>query len=292
MDIGLFDSGIGGLTVLKQISLRAPKNRFIYLADTANLPYGDKTQEQILSYAHSKMLWMKQIGVDVVSIACNTTDSVLSKNSIEDYQKMFKYGIVNIIEPTAIGVIKTLPNIKKIGILATEVTAKNPAFKNAFAKLSSDVQIVIIPCPELVPWIESSMYHYDEGYSLISEYMRPLFEFGIQGLIYGCTHYPFASQVIKDVIIKNNFIPTDIHEKMHNNSITLINPASFVAGVVHDIIHTTESSSDEKFEVECYITDVSAKSRLQQTAEKLFGFIPQIEVIDLKSYTYSQKTDL
>ncbi len=287
MDIGLFDSGIGGLTVLKQISLRIPKNRFIYLADTANLPYGDKTQEQILSYAHSKMIWMKQMGVDIVSIACNTTDSVLSKTSISEYQKMFNYGVVNIIEPTAIGVIKTIPNIKRIGILATEVTAKNGAFKTAFDKLSSDVQIIIIPCPALVPWIESAERKYDEGYRLISEYMKPLFEFGIEGLIYGCTHYPFASQVIKDVIIKNDFIPIDINQEMQNNSITLIDPSSFVAGAVHDIICYTKRSDDQKFEIECYITEASAKIRLERAAEKLFGFIPKIQIIDLKSYTNS-----
>ncbi len=282
MNIGLFDSGIGGLSVLKQVVLSTPKNRFIYLADTANLPYGNKTQEQILSYADSKMRWMKQMGVDIVSIACNTTDSVLSQINIAEYQKMFKCGIVNIIEPTAIGVIKTLPNIKRIGVIATEVTTKNGAFQNAFKKLSSDVQVVTIPCPGLVPWIESIEQKYEEGYRLVSEYMENLFRFGIQGLVYGCSHYPFASQVIKDVIIKNGFIPIAVHQKMHSNSITLIDPADFVAGVVHDTIDYTEDK--QQLEIECYITEISAKVRLERVTKKLFGFIPKIQIIDLKAY--------
>ena len=90
MDIGLFDSGIGGLTVLKEFITKFPHNRFIYLADTANLPYGNKTSEQILSYADAKMKWMKDMRVEMVSIACNTTDATFSTLDTSVYQMMFK----------------------------------------------------------------------------------------------------------------------------------------------------------------------------------------------------------
>ena len=104
MNIGVFDSGSGGLTVLKEIVKAIPNHRFIYLADTANLPYGSKTQTEILSYADLKMNWMQSMGVDIVSVACNTTDSVIF-NKTDRYNGFFSKGIIHIIQPTVEGIV-------------------------------------------------------------------------------------------------------------------------------------------------------------------------------------------
>lgn len=272
MDIGLFDSGIGGLTVLKELVSKFPNNRFFYLADTANLPYGNKTPEQILSYADAKMKWMKDIGVDMVSIACNTTDATLSKIDVSGYQRMFKNGIVNIIKPTARGILELTPAIKKIGVIATEATTKSNAFNNAFKELSNNVEVMTIPCPELVTWIESDDRDYEKGYKLISNYLEKLIGFEMEGLIYGCTHYPLASDVIQDVLNKNG-----------KNDVMLFNPAFFVSSEIARKVNF--DTTIQGFEAKFFVTEISAAARLQQAVKNLFGFIPEVQVADLKKYS-------
>ncbi len=272
MDIGLFDSGIGGLTVLNELVSNFPHNRFIYLADTANLPYGNKTPEQILSYADAKMKWMKDIGVDIVSIACNTTDATLSKIDASAYQTMFKNGIVNIIKPTARGILESTPTIKRIGVIATEATTRSGAFKNAFKELSSNVEVMTVQCPELVPWIESEERDYKKGYKLISNYLEKLIEFEMEGLIYGCTHYPLASDVIQDVLNKNG-----------KNDVMLFNPAFFVSSEIARKVNF--DTTIQGFEAKFFVTEISAAARLQQAVKNLFGFIPEVQIADLKKYS-------
>ncbi len=261
MKIGLFDSGIGGLTVLKEIINLSPNHRFIYLADTANLPYGDKTDEQILTYADLKMNWMKRMVVDLVSIACNTTDSVIG-NDLYRYKGYFKRGILNIIKPTALAIQKD-QSIKKVGIMATEATVKRQAFENAFEKTSVDVRSVA--CPKLVPWIESEDVDYEVGYQLISEYMSKLFDFGIESLIYGCTHYKLAASIIEDVIRNNK------------KEIKYFDPAKFVAEEVRKLEFP---AGEQSFEF--YVTDISAKSRLENAVFKMLGIKSTVQVVSLQ----------
>jgi len=258
MDIGLFDSGSGGLTVLKEIVKMKPNNRFIYLADTANLPYGNKTREQILSYGDLKMQWMKSMGVDIVSIACNTTDSVLYDQAYR-YNNFFKYGIIHIIHPTVSGIVHNY-KVKKIGIIATEATARSKVFDNAFKQIS-DIETLSVSCPELVPWIESEDSDYEAGYKLIDGYIKPLIDFKIDSLIYGCSHYQFISHLINDIL--NNY-------KME---IQLFDPAQFVAEAISKM-----PLDDSQFSIEFYVTDIKAKSQLLSRVEKMFGLKPEIRL--------------
>lgn len=258
MDIGIFDSGIGGLTVLKKIVDLCPHNKFLYLADTANLPYGNKTFDEILLYANKKMHWMKSMGVNLVSIACNTTDSVIG-DKMHLYDGIFDAGIKNIIQPTANGIIKQYPELRKIGVLATERTAKSIAFERAFSNVSNKVEVITIACPELVPWIESKNRNNAVGRKLIAEYLKPLLKSKIEGLIYGCTHYQFAAGIIDDMI----------------GSIHSFNPADFVALEVKNV----EKPSQQSFEF--YITSEDAMERLQSSVQDIFGFKPTVNLINL-----------
>ena len=261
MDIGIFDSGSGGLTVLREIVKVAPNHRFIYLADTGNLPYGNKTREQILSFADLKMKWMASQGVDLVSIACNTTDSVIFDQT-EKYNRLFKKGILHIINPTVQGIVNNY-NIKRVGIIATEATAGSKAFDKAFNKISN-IETLSVPCPQLVSLIESERFDYEEGYQLISQYMEPLINFNIDSLIYGCTHYQLASHIIDDII--NN----------HGLKVHSFDPAKFIADEISKI-HLKESQPS----IEFYVTNMGAKANLAYTVEKLFGFKPEIKLTTL-----------
>lgn len=261
MDIGLFDSGSGGLTVLRQIVNIAPNHRFIYLADTANLPYGNKTREQILSYGDLKMQWMRSMGVEMVSVGCNTTDSVIYDQT-HRYNGFFNKGIVHIIHPTVSGIVNNF-QVTKVGIIATEATARSQVFDKAFKQISN-IETLSVPCPDLVSWIESAEYHYDTGYRLLLEYMKPLIDFGIDSLIYGCTHYQLASNVINDIL-------TD-----HGMKIQLFDPATFIAKEISQMF-----LEESKFSIEFYVTDIGVKSKLSSIVEKLFGFKPEIKLTTL-----------
>ncbi len=261
MNIGVFDSGSGGLTVLREIVKVAPNHRFIYLADTANLPYGNKTREQILSYADLKMQWMKSMGVDLVSVACNTTDSFIFDQS-DRYNGFFSKGILHIIQPTVEGIVNKY-SVTKVGVIATEATAGSKAFDKAFNKISN-IETLSVPCPELVPWIESEEFHYETGYKLLSQYMQPLIDFNIDSLIYGCTHYQLASHVIDDIFSHNRI------------KIQLFDPDRFIAEKILQL-HLDEN----QFSVEFYVTNIEAKSKLASKVEKLFGFKPEIKLTKL-----------
>lgn len=261
MDIGIFDSGSGGLTVLKEIVRVAPNNRFIYLADSANMPYGNKTRDEILSYGDLKMKWMKALGVDLVSIACNTTDSVIY-NSIDRYSGLFKKGIVNIIFPTVKGIVEN-HKVKRVGIIATEATANSKAFDKAFQEISN-VATLSVPCQELVPLIESQNFDYNTCYNLLLKYIKPLVDFGIDSLIYGCTHYQLISHVISDTL------------SHYNVNVKLFDPATFVAEEISKL-----DLEESKFSIEFYITDAKAKSQLKDRVEQLFGFKPEINITKL-----------
>jgi glutamate racemase len=261
MDIGLFDSGSGGLTVLKEILNIIPNHRFIYLADTANLPYGNKTKDEILSYGDLKMKWMKSMGVDIVSVACNTTDSVLYDQSYR-YDDFFKYGIVHIIYPTVSSIVHNY-KVKRVGIIATEATAKSKVFDNIFNKISN-IETLSVSCPELVSWIESEDSDYQTGYNLIMQYIKPLIDFKIDSLIYGCTHYKFVSHIINDIL----------HH--HGMKIQLFDPAEFVAKEISKI-----PLNESQFSIEFYITDITASSKLASRVEKVLGFKPEIKLTTL-----------
>ena len=261
MDIGVFDSGSGGLTVLKEIINLVPNHRFIYLADGANLPYGNKTRDQILSYADLKMQWMQSMGVDLVSVACNTSDSVIF-NQNHRYDGFFKQGIVHIIHPTVHGIVNNY-QVKRVGIIATEATVKSKVFERAF-KTISNIETLSVPCPELVTWIESEESEYEIGYNLLLQYMQPLIDFRIDSLLYGCTHYQLASNVIDDILS---------HHKM---KILSFDPAKFIAKEI-----STIPLDENQFSVEFYVTDIGAKSKLSSTVERLFGFKPEIKLTTL-----------
>lgn len=263
MDIGLFDSGIGGLTVLKEIIRKSPNNRFIYLADNANLPYGDKTPEQIVSYADSKIEWMRSKKVDLVAVACNTTDSVICA---ERYAKMFQKGVVSIIQATVQG-ITTKHQVKRVGVIATNRTVQSRAFERIFDK-TSNIEVISVACPALVPWIESDNQDYEVGYRLVSEYLLQLLQWEIDALIYGCTHYALISHLINDII----------REQGYSDKIVLFDPAVFVADAVE-----TVPLNETEFSLEFYMTDISARTRFENAVIKIFGFRPDIQLVNLKN---------
>ena len=182
MRVGLFDSGIGGLTVLKSLIERYPDNEYIYFGDTANLPYGSKSTEELKKMAKHNVELLLSFNVDLVVIACGT----VSSNCLEYLKSNYNIPIIDIISPT----INYLNNTKYngIGVIATDATINSHIFKNNINK-----NIYEIATPKLVPLIENNNLNNIDN--VLDEYLN-LYKDKIDILVLGCTHYPLISKYL------------------------------------------------------------------------------------------------
>jgi len=199
--IGIFDSGVGGLTVLKELVNIMPYENYLYFGDTARIPYGEKTKEQLFAYVRGIMEWFKSQNVKGVVMACNSSSAVTYETIKEEYD----FPVYNLIEPTAeyISYLDT----EKIGVMATSVTVNSKAYSKIIKKSSSDKTVIEVACPGLVEMIENNKSNSNDAKKLVIKYVAPLLEKGAEKIVLGCTHYPFLSQVItaitgdKDMLI-------------------------------------------------------------------------------------------
>jgi len=207
MKIGVIDSGIGGLTVLKSLLNRCPNHEYVYFGDTFNLPYGEKNKEDIIKYANNMIKFLESLSVDVIVIACGTISSL--KNELSSSVRL-----IDIISPLD----KKLDNYKLVSIIATTSSVKSNAFKNYI-----NTEINLIACPKLVPIIESDDYSNLD--SVLKDYLESTYD--SDALILGCTHYPIIKDNIKkyfkkDIICLDDFVIDIVNElDSSNNSLKL-----------------------------------------------------------------------
>ncbi|OKZ57453.1 MAG: glutamate racemase [Clostridium sp. 26_21] len=190
--IGIFDSGVGGITVLKEIQKRLPNEHLIYLGDTKNFPYGNKNKEEIIKFAIQNVEYLIKKNVKIIVIACGTATS----QAIEILQNKFEIPIMGIIEPT-VEYVKN-KNYNKIGVIATEGTIRNGAWENKLKEKIQNIEVINKACPMLATIAEEGRATGEEGRKAIKEYMKPFKEKKINKIILGCTHFPIYEQVIRD----------------------------------------------------------------------------------------------
>ncbi len=200
--IGIFDSGLGGLTALNFLKKALPNESFVYLGDTLRVPYGDKTREELLKCAESNIKFMLTKNVKAILIACGTVSSTLSA---DDLRK-----IPVITEGVVIPSVKKTLNITngKIGIIATAASIKAGAYKKALLEKNPSLEVYDVACPEFVPLVEGDKTSIDipEVRIAIEKYILPLKQKGIDTLILGCTHYPLLEDAIRSILGEVNFI--------------------------------------------------------------------------------------
>lgn len=184
--IGVFDSGVGGLTVAQKLMERMPQEAIIYFGDTAHIPYGGKSVEQLLAYATAISRFLLDEGVKLIVAACNTSSAV----SLEALREMLPVPVIGVIEPGVRRAVAASVN-RKIGVLATEATARSGAFPRCLAAYCSEAEVVVQACPRLVPMVESGQLEGEAIEQACAEYLAPLLEQGVDTIILGCTHYPF-----------------------------------------------------------------------------------------------------
>ncbi|HZF07201.1 MAG TPA: glutamate racemase [Thermoanaerobaculia bacterium] len=209
--IGVFDSGIGGLTVVSALRRRLPAESILYLGDTARLPYGSKSPETVIRYTRRNIEFLVERGVKAVVIACNTA-SALALDHLHLQAGLPLWGV---IEPGARAAAAVSRG--RVGVIATEATVRSDAYPQALRRLRPELAVVSRACPLLVPLVEEG-WHDDEITARVAErYLAPLLAADIDTLVLGCTHYPLLKPVLSRIV---------------GPGVTLVDSAEVVAEVV------------------------------------------------------------
>ncbi|WP_413159993.1 glutamate racemase [Capilliphycus salinus ALCB114379] len=191
--IAVFDSGVGGLTVLREIYRQLPNESILYFGDTARLPYGTRSPSEILQFVREIILWAIDQDVKMIVMACNTSSAL----ALETVQSEFNVPILGVILPGAKAAVR---KGRRIGVIATPATVTSNAYRQAIQEMDATVQVWQVSCPEFVPLIEQNRIHDPYTYQVAQEYLAPLIDQRIDTLIYGCTHYPHLAPVVRSIL--------------------------------------------------------------------------------------------
>lgn len=193
LPIGVFDSGVGGLTVLKELQHQLPQESFLYFGDTANVPYGTRSQTEILTFVRQILHWMTAQPIKMAIMACNTSSAL----ALDEVRAEFDIPILGIILPGARAAVK---KGRRIGVIATPATVASNSYPQAIQEINPQAQVYQADCPEFVPLIEHNCIREPETLDIVRRRLQPLLHKGIDTLVYGCTHYPHLAAVIQKIL--------------------------------------------------------------------------------------------
>jgi len=193
--IGVFDSGLGGLTVVKELNHHLPNERIVYFGDTARVPYGTKSAETIIRYSREIVRVLLKQKVKMVVVACNTASSL----ALDVLKKEFDLPILGVIEPGAKKATEVTRN-KRVGIIATSSTIKSGKYAKRIVQLNNKIVVYSQSCPLFVPLVEEGWFDHAVTYEVAQEYLSDMKKKKIDTLILGCTHYPLLKQVLHNVM--------------------------------------------------------------------------------------------
>ena len=203
--IGVFDSGVGGLTVAREIMRNLPKEDIVYFGDTARVPYGSKSKDNIIRYSRQIINFLQTKGVKAIVIACNTASAL----ALDTVKEEFNIPIIGVVEPGAKAALQITEN-KKIGVIGTEATVKSSMYEKIIQEIDSGVSVIAKACPLFVPLVEEGFKKHQVTDEIVDYYLADLKKSDIDALILGCTHYPLLRSKIREYVGEN---------------ITLVNPA-------------------------------------------------------------------
>jgi len=195
--IGVFDSGLGGLTVVKSILEELPEEDIVYFGDTKHMPYGNRSKETLLEFVTDNILFLLNHDVKAIVIACNTADSMTRT----EMQRRFNIPIVGVVGPAGVEATRVTKN-NKIGIIGTTATIESGAYGEIIRQEKSDAYVYAIPCPLLAPLVEEGRITADDTVTMnaLEGYLGRFRTLGIDTLVLGCTHYPLLRPLIESIL--------------------------------------------------------------------------------------------
>ncbi len=222
--IGIFDSGVGGLTVLRQIAQRLPSESLIYLGDTARVPYGTKSADTVIRYARSCAAILLEEGVKLLIVACNTASAF----ALDTLQADLDIPVIGVIEPGAVSALNTTRN-RRIGVIGTAGTIGSGAYPDAIHAHAPDVEVFVQSCPLFVPLAEEGWTSGAAPRIIARTYLEPMIRQGVDTLVLGCTHYPLLHDAIAEVM---------------GHSVALVDSAEATACAVEAILESMGIEAD------------------------------------------------
>ncbi|MFH1834503.1 MAG: glutamate racemase [bacterium] len=229
--IGVFDSGVGGLTVLHECLVSLPHEDFVYLGDTGNFPYGPKPLAEVRRLAFSAAAFMVELEVKLIVIACNSAAAA----TLPQLQASFATPIVGVVMPGARAAVQETRS-RRVGILATEATVRSNAYQKALHALDAGLEIFPVACPRLAPLIQAGDVFSEQTEQAAREYVAPLKEAAGDTVILGCTHYPLITPMLRRLL---------------GPRVALINSAEETAREVAEILERKAIRNLEQGEGDC-----------------------------------------
>lgn len=249
--IGVFDSGVGGLTVLTEIMKQLPEENIIYIADTARVPYGGRAASEIIKINHQIVSYLVGQGAKMVTMACGTS-SAIAYPVIKD---RYRIPIISMIEPGARLAAATSKN-KKIGLIATIGTVESGAYQSALRKIKKEIEVFAAACPLFVPLIEGGFIDSDETKKVAKIYLRSLIRAGVDTIILGCTHYPHLINILREIM---------------GPKITFINPAEEAVADANKILMQQGILNNKSKKTEYAYLVTGSVVQFQELGSRLMG---------------------
>ena len=270
--IGIFDSGVGGLTVYRALHNRLPNEHFIYLGDTARVPYGTKSLATVERYAIENSRFLASLGIKVLVVACNTASAL----ALPAIRAAVGLDVVGVIGPGGRKAVEVTQGMTKprIGVIATEATVGSNAYLDAIRRASDSADVMQTACPLFVPLAEEGWTSEPETYSIARRYLASIVEFQPNALVLGCTHYPILQEVIQQTV---------------GEGVKLIDSGEATAEEVERLLFSKDLASETEVKGSrtlCddldhfYVTD--AAERFARVAERFLGSQPsKLEAIEI-----------
>lgn len=266
--IGVFDSGLGGLTVAREIMRQMPREKIVYFGDTARVPYGSKSKETVTRFSRQIVRFLQTQEVKAIVVACNTA----SAYALEEIEEETELPMIGVVKPGALVAAEATCN-GKIGVIGTEGTIRSGIYSRYIKEINPKVEVIGKACPLFVPLVEEGLWQDPVTDEIAKRYLTELIDIGIDTLILGCTHYPLIRSTVGKVI---------------GEEVTLVNPAYETARELKEMLKRQEllNEEDTKLGDNCYRFFVS------DAAEKFKGFANSIikygilsaKVINIEEY--------
>lgn len=265
--IGVFDSGVGGLTVVREMIRQLPEENIVYFGDTARVPYGSKSQKTIIRFSEQIIRFLKTKRVKAIVIACNTA-SALALDAVRDE---FDVPIMGVVIPGARAAVEATLN-QKVGVVGTEATVQSGMYTKIIHEMNPQIQVIEKACPLFVPLVEEGFKEHVVTQEVIEYYLESLRDTDIDAMILGCTHYPLLRSRIKRYL---------------GDKIQIVNPAYETAMDLKAVLEKQQMAHDgvsgRKSQYEFYVSDAAEKFR--RFANTVMPFdVPETNVVNIEGY--------
>lgn len=262
--IGIYDSGVGGLTVVRRLAERLPQENVVYVGDTARVPYGGRSPAEIIRFGREIGHYLADQGAGLILVACNTSSAL----ALDDLRREVPVPLLDVLDAGAAAAARSTAR-GRLGVLATEATAASGAYERAIRRRRPEVVVVTQGCPALVPLIEDGVTDGPEIRAALREYLAPLLAADIDTLVYGCTHYPFLDRAVAELA---------------GEGIIRVDPAAALADRAADWLAERGAQSAVRTRPDRFIVSGSPERFRAVGSLFLQRALPPVEQIDLAGY--------